>query len=179
MRREIHEKVRECEQEVAAQVGKPKLSVELVPKSCWCSNIRTLVEPEDWDVLRKATYGHYGHVCAICGERGPKWPVECHEVWQYLIRPKASTQKLRYLVALCPSCHEVKHFGRSVAVGNEDRALTHLRKINKWSKKKAESYINQVFQIWRLRSEIENWQLDLSWATKRFGNIISLERKNS
>lgn len=45
----------------------------------------------------------------VCGGRGEKWPVECHEMWQY--DDKNHVQKLAGLIALCPDYHKVKHIG--------------------------------------------------------------------
>jgi len=59
------------------------LTVELVPSSSWFSNVRSNVSKKTWDFLRKSTYKKANHRCEICGGRGDKWPVECHEVWDY------------------------------------------------------------------------------------------------
>ena len=36
--------------------NKPKLLVELIPKTAHYSNVRTMVKPAEWDKLRKASY---------------------------------------------------------------------------------------------------------------------------
>ena len=33
-----------------------KLTIELVPRTAWFSNVRSMVSREDWDVLRKECY---------------------------------------------------------------------------------------------------------------------------
>jgi 5-methylcytosine-specific restriction endonuclease McrA len=86
------------------------LTIELVPKTSWCKNLRNELTQEDWDVLRKEAYRRAGYECEICGGRGEKWPVECHERWEY--DDAANVQSLSGLVALCPKCHRVKHIGR-------------------------------------------------------------------
>ena len=139
---------------------KTKLTVELVPKGQWGANLRSELPKEQWDRLRKATYAKAGHQCEICGGRGPKWPVECHERWRYDEDTKA--QVLEGLIALCPSCHEVKHIGRAGAVGRGEEALAHLMKVNGWSSEDAQHYIEAAFETWARRSR-ENWTLDLSW----------------
>jgi hypothetical protein len=84
----------------------PRLSIELVPATSWFDNLRSLLPPAEWDALRKATSQAAGHRCEICGGRGPKWPVECHERWQY--DDATHVQTLTGLIALCPECHRVK-----------------------------------------------------------------------
>ena len=60
-----------------------KLTIELVPKTCWFSNVRDHVSVAQWDTIRKQVYVKANYFCQICGSRGTKWPVECHEVWDY------------------------------------------------------------------------------------------------
>ena len=60
-----------------------KLTIELVPKTSWFTNLRSLVSKEQWDKIRNKVYWKAGYKCEICGSKGPKWPVECHEIWHY------------------------------------------------------------------------------------------------
>jgi hypothetical protein len=138
----------------------PDLTIELVPTTCWYSNVRSEVTPEQWDRLRRKCYSAASYRCEICDGQGPKWPVECHEVWEYDDRRKV--QSLKRLIALCPKCHGVKHIGRMQSTGKGGVALRHLMKINGWSKKAAEAYIQKAFAQWSERSEHE-WELDISW----------------
>ena len=61
--------------------GANRLTIELVPQTCWFSNVRSEVSAADWDRLRKLTSNAAGGRCEVCGGRGPRWPVECHEIW--------------------------------------------------------------------------------------------------
>lgn len=140
-----------------------KLTIELVPKTVWFKNLRSELSQEEWDKLRKATYKSAGYKCEVCGGKGPKHPVECHEIWEYDDENKI--QKLLGLIALCPSCHEVKHIGLAQMNGNYERARKHLAKVNGWSEEDAEYYIQAQFEIWALRSQFD-WKLDLSWLEK-------------
>jgi len=36
-----------------------------------------------WDRLRRQVAAEAGERCEIFGGRGRRWPVECHEVWDY------------------------------------------------------------------------------------------------
>ena len=137
-----------------------KLTIELVPKGQWGANLRSELPKAEWDRLRKATYAKAGHQCEICGGRGPKWPVECHERWRY--DEETKTQHLEGLIALCPSCHEVKHMGRSMSVGKGAKAMEHLMKVNGWSNTDALHYVEAAFETWTRRSK-EQWSEDLSW----------------
>ena len=137
-----------------------KLTIELVPQSCWYSNVRSNVSKAEWDKLRTASYRKAGFKCEICGGKGPKWPVECHEVWHYDEENKI--QKLVRMIALCPSCHEVKHIGLARIKGNFNRAVKHLMKVNNMTEQDAMDYIETAFRVWSERSKY-NWELDITF----------------
>ena len=136
-----------------------KLTIELVPASSWFNNVRAVLTRKQWDVLRKEVYSQAWDTCQICGGIGPKHPVECHEIWQY--DEKKLVQKLTGMIALCPDCHMVKHIGLAQVQNKGDKALKHLMKVNKLSKKDAEKYIEESFRIWADRSS-KKWKLDIS-----------------
>ena len=108
-----------------------KLTIELVPKTIWYSNLRSELSKAEWDRLRKIAYRKADYHCEICGGQGPKWPVECHEIWEY--DDQNSVQTLKGLTAICPDCHRVKHIGRAQIMGEYDLALKHLMKVNELS----------------------------------------------
>lgn len=60
----------------------PRLTIELVPKTCWFSNVRDRVSRQDWDRIRSQVYEQADRRCEVCGGRGSRHPVECHEVWE-------------------------------------------------------------------------------------------------
>jgi hypothetical protein len=140
------------------------LTVELVPQSCWFSNVRDHVDKDTWDRLRKATYKQAGYRCEVCGGQGPKWPVECHEVWRY--DDQKRIQKLTGLIALCPSCHQVKHIGLAGVQGKEGIAKAHLAQVNGWTEKQVDDYLDEVWRVWDDHSR-HQWNLDLSWLEQR------------
>jgi hypothetical protein len=140
-------------------VVEPRLTIELVPQTCWYSNVRSEVSQEQWDTIRRKVYAAAGHRCEVCGGRGPKWPVECHEVWHY--DDEQHIQTLAGMIALCPACHEVKHIGRSMIVGRGAQALAHLAEVNGWNELEVTDYYVQAMQTWSERSKHE-WTLDLS-----------------
>ena len=142
----------------------PRLSVELVPEPCWYSNLRYLVSEATWDYLRRETYANAKFHCQICGSQGDKWPVECHEIWDYDDINKI--QYLRGLIALCPSCHSVKHMGHSRVVGKGEDAFQHLMKVNSWDRNTAENYLDLSYSEWNLRNSY-SWKTDISWLEKK------------
>lgn len=148
-----------------------KLSIELVPETCWYSNLRSILSKEDWDKLRKRTYELANYRCEICGGRGNRWPVECHEVWDY--DDKYHIQKLVRLIALCPLCHGVKHIGLSKMRRHETEAIEHLEKVNGLTQEEANIYIVEVFKKWHERS-LYDWSTDISWI-ENFGIKIEKE----
>lgn len=141
-----------------------KLTIELVPKSAWFSNVRFVVSRKDWDTLRRESYKKAGYVCEICGGIGKRHPVECHEIWQY--DDTNYIQKLMGLISLCPPCHEVKHIGLANVRGRAGIAIGHLAGVNNWSEQQAEEYIRKQFDTWQERS-LYAWETDLTWLDEK------------
>lgn len=144
-----------------------KLTFELVPRTAWFSNVRSMVSKQNWDVLRKECYAQANNLCEICGGRGSQHPVEAHEVWQY--DDKQKIQKLVRLIALCPSCHSVKHIGNSLLRGVEEGtlshfqdALCHFQAVNVLTQKEATELLKDAFNIWEERNS-HQWKCDVSW----------------
>jgi len=141
-----------------------KLTIELVPKTCWHSNLRTIIDKKDWDTLRKNTYKLANYQCEICNQKEANRTrarhLDCHEIWEYDDDKKI--QSLKGLIALCPSCHEVKHIGYANTQNRGHIAIKHLAQINQWDIEKAHKYVKQCFEIWAWRSKF-NWELDLSY----------------
>jgi hypothetical protein len=134
-----------------------KLTIELVPETAFYKNVRSEVSSAEWDIIRRTAYKNAGYVCEICGGKGDKHPVECHEVWEY----KKGVQRLVRFIALCPKCHQVKHFGLSQMRGLEEECIKHLMKVNGWGKDTALEYIDSCWEIWEARSS-KSWTLDIS-----------------
>jgi hypothetical protein len=143
----------------------PKLTIELVPSTCWASNVRTLVTASEWNKCKKIVRERSGDQCEICGGRGRKWPVECHEIWRYQWKDGQYWQILDGLIALCPECHLVKHFGRATVAGQKREAFRHLLKVNGWTFEDGQAYVDTEFELWAIRSEHE-WKLDLSYLDR-------------
>ena len=140
-----------------------KLTVELVPATSWGDNLRSHFKTREWDRLRKACYEQAGHKCEIGGGKGRRHPTECHEIWNY--DDEQCVQTLKGLIALCPSCHEVKHIGRAMAVGFGDRALAHLVKVNGITQAEAVAHVGDAFALWKTRTQ-KAWTLDITSITE-------------
>lgn len=136
-----------------------KLTIELVPKTCWFSNVRSEVSRAEWDTIRRRVYREADYICEICDGQGDAHPVECHEVWEY--DDEAKIQKLVRMIALCSACHEVKHIGFATVRRRCKEALRHLAEVNDWTAEEAEEYVEQAFEEWEERSR-HQWQLDIS-----------------
>jgi len=149
---------------------KPKLTIELVPTTCFFSNVRSQIPKKEWDRLRKESYKNAKYKCEVCGstglEQGYKHALECHEIWSY--DDETKTQKLEGLISLCPRCHQVKHIGRTTIIGKQAEAFKQLEKVNGWDHKQVVDYVAEAFLTHRWRSNWE-WKLDISMLTEVYG----------
>jgi len=115
------------------------LFVDLIPATCWFTNVRSCVSTRDWERLRTLVYGRAGNRCEACGagvNREHQVWLEAHERWDY--HHTSRTQRLRRLVCLCA--------------------------VNHWTRADAEAHIAAAASLWRFRSETD-WSLDLSILT--------------
>jgi hypothetical protein len=138
----------------------PKLIVELVPRTCFFSNLRSNLSKKDWDKLRHLTIDKANHHCEICGSTGNGSSLECHEIWKY--DDDNNKQTLTGLIALCKACHRSKHMALARHKGWEGVAEDHLMRINDWNRQTLDVYLEEVFLIFERRST-QNWSLDISW----------------
>jgi hypothetical protein len=143
-----------------------KLEIELIPKTTFFTNVRSLVRKNEWDSIRKKCYSIAGNKCEICGGKGERWPVECHEIWQYNFA--TNMQSLKGLIALCPACHEVKHIGLARINGRFDEAVEHFMRVNQIPKIVALKEIKKAFNEWEKKNEVR-WKLDTTFL-KSYAN---------
>lgn len=111
------------------------LFVDLIPRTAWFSNLRSELDEDEWKALKRQTFDNAGWVCEVCTCRGPKWPVECHERFEY--NEETGIQTLTGTIALCPSCHESTHMGFARTRGRSNEAMAHLMAVNGWSEAQA------------------------------------------
>ncbi|MDX2296671.1 MULTISPECIES: DUF5710 domain-containing protein [Streptomyces] len=141
------------------------LFVDLVPSSCWFTNVRSCVSPGDWERLRRMITRRAGRRCEACGagedRQARRW-LEAHERWVY--DEPARVQRLRRLICLCTDCHTVTHFGYAQVRGLEARAFAHLSRVTGMDGPTARGHVDAAFATWRRRSRLV-WELDLGILT--------------
>ncbi|MBQ7830807.1 MAG: HNH endonuclease [Clostridia bacterium] len=142
---------------------KYKLGFEMVPEECWFSNLRSVLKPEDWDVVRKDAYARAKGRCRICGARGK---LEAHEKWSY--DEERALQKLEDVKALCHSCHEVVHISRTQLMGRGMDAMEHFMKVNGCSQMEFHAALSEANEAYCRRNRVEGWVTDVTWLENRF-----------
>lgn len=106
---------------------KMKLEIEPIPESTWGISLANLLPEPVWDTLRREVYEGFDYTCAIC-EAADK-QLHCHERWGY--DDKLRIQKLVGFQCLCVDCHEVKHWGRTVAEAHKNKNNSRLVELTK------------------------------------------------
>jgi len=148
------------------------LFVDPVPSSCWFTNVRSCVEPADWERLRRMILGRAGQRCEACGreeDRPARRWLEGHERWAY--DELAGVQALRRLICLCTDCHRSTHYGLARVQGREVEAFEHLRAVTGMAPDEARAHVAEAAAVWQHRSA-RSWTLDLSALT---GTGITVE----
>jgi hypothetical protein len=141
------------------------LFVDLVPNSCWFTNVRSCVDQRDWERLRRMVMGRAGERCEVCqavrDTERQVW-LEAHERWAY--DDIRQVQCLRRLICLCTPCHRATHMGLAQVRGQEAESLAHLARVNRWSYGQARAHTAEAFAVWHARSGVD-WTLDLTMLT--------------
>jgi hypothetical protein len=141
------------------------LFVDLVPRSCWFTNVRSCVDQKDWERLRRLITRRAGHRCEVCGaaeDPATKLWLEAHERWTY--NDATRVQRLGRLICLCSRCHTVTHFGLAQVRGREKEAYAHLMAVTGMTGGEAREHVEVAFEVWFQLSRIQ-WTLDLSLLT--------------
>ena len=141
------------------------LFVDLIPRTCWFTNVRTCVTQQDWERLRRPIFRRADYTCEVCGateDRIARRWLEAHERWHF--DERTGVQSLRRLIALCSPCHLVTHFGYANVQGRTDDALAHLRKVNGLTLAEALAHVHAAEDVWIRRSG-RVWELDLGILT--------------
>jgi hypothetical protein len=162
---------------VASRTGKhgPRRVVHRADsRSCLGSNVRSRVYRPVWDRLRRAAYAAAGNICELCGGVGRQHPVECHEVWEY--DESRRVQRLVRLIALCPACHAVKHYGRMMSMGRAEEAAAHLMAVNGWDRETTRAHVQEAFETWRRRSQGRGRWISPPWSSLRRRSARSSRR---
>lgn len=141
------------------------LFVDLVPASCWFTNVRSCVAAADWERLRRMVLNRAEQRCEICATSSDpsvkRW-LEVHERWAY--DAATHVQSLRRLICLCTDCHTTTHFGFAQLRGLDGQAFEHLVEVTEMDETEAGHEIDAAFTLWQQRSQYD-WELDLSILT--------------
>ena len=143
------------------------LFVDLVPSTCWFSNVRSCVVQRDWERLRRMVLARAGLVCEACGRcensQTRRW-LEVHERWDYTTDGHTYHQQLRRLICLCTDCHQTTHFGYATVKGCDREALDHLCAVTGMTHQQALEHVEAAYTTWEMHSAFD-WTLDLTILT--------------
>lgn len=159
---------------------KMELLTEMVPKTAWGSNVRDHVKGSEWDKIKEWCYKRSNYNCEVCGQHGKlqgrRHRVEAHEIWHY--DDVKLVQTLVGLIALCPSCHKSKHYGRAINVGDDKFVRQHLKKINKhWTWKNVFDHCKNAISLYQERS-LKNYILNMDYLKSEFGLDVEIHRQH-
>jgi hypothetical protein len=151
----------------------PCILPRLVPQPLWYLNLRSLLEKSEWDDLRKKVYKKANYRCTICGCQGDKWPVECDEIWSYEDNHSETHSMVHFagLQALCPGCHQICHFGKTMATGAGETAMARMMFLNNWTHEEAQKTVDHAFKEWEARSS-KQWLLNTDILENDYGVAI-------
>ena len=146
---------------------KLKLNFEIIPTGAWGFNLRTTLSKKAWDYIRKDAYSKANGKCSICGAYRKR--LEAHERWEFIEQTK--TQKLKDIIAICHSCHEVIHIGRTQLVGEEEKAIAHYQRVNNCNYATYRKNLGEANILHQKLSRVDEWALDLSVLKDIIGNL--------
>jgi hypothetical protein len=124
------------------------LFVDLVPSSCWFTNVRSCVSQQDWDRLRRPILRRADYRCEICGapeDRTRQQWLDVHERCHY--NDRTGVQTLRRLLAVCKACHLATHFGYARVSGRDEEARTQLTAVSGLTRIQVAEHIDEAFEL--------------------------------
>lgn len=139
-----------------------KLDFELVPDSCWYSNLRSILPKKTWDFLRLEAKKKANGKCMICGKKTTR--LEGHERWSY--DEQNGVQKLEEIISICHDCHSVIHIGYTQLKGDIERAENHYMKVNNCSYAEYKKALSVANEVHKRRNKVAEWSLDLTYLKK-------------
>jgi len=158
--------------------GGNDLFIDLVPSSCWFSNVRSCIHPKDWDRVRKYIYERVNYCCECCGintmNDTTNGQLEAHERWNY--DDKTKIQRLMRIVALCHQCHQSTHMGLAGILGKHDEAMEHIKRVRNFTDKELFEHNKDAKELWNKRNK-SKWELDISLITNAGISIIQIPKK--
>lgn len=145
---------------------KYKLDFDFIPEESWKFNLRHVLSPAAWDIVRRDAYKRAGYKCRICGRENCR--LEAHEKWDFDTAKKI--QKLTDVLALCHDCHAAIHYQRTALCDGAEgakRAEEHFMRVNDCAQSEFHEALARAAARHKALNEIEDWRLDLSFL-KRF-----------
>ena len=141
--------------------GGNKLYIDMIPKTTYFKNVRSIFNDCDWNLIRHHIYERANNRCECCGRKRNKY-LDAHERWEF--NEETQTQKLVRIIALCKLCHSATHYGHSKRRKNIDNIDNHIKKINNFTDEELENHIKTAYELWTKRNKIK-WNLDFSIIT--------------
>ncbi|GAB3269275.1 DUF5710 domain-containing protein [Kineosporia babensis] len=141
------------------------LFVDMVPSTCWFTNVRSCVSQRDWERIRRMVTARAGQRCETCGapeDRARRRWLEVHERWTYDV--PSQVQRLGRLICLCSDCHSATHYGLAGIRGRASAARSHIQKVTGLSAADVSILIEVATEQFYQRSS-HPWELDLSILT--------------
>ena len=138
---------------------KLKLTIDLIPESCWKTNLHKSIPEVEWEKISKDVLEKSGNACEICCS---KEKVVCYEKWHY--DDKKLIQKLKGFRAICRDCYAVEHFGISQVLAmkgylNLNEVIKHFCNVNGVTWDDFNEHKEKEFTKHRERSE-KKWTTD-------------------
>ena len=153
-----------------------RLEIELVPKTCWYSNLRNVFTNQEWKVIRNyiCDFRVTDNRCSICNEK--VYFLEAHEQWEYDM--DNHIQKLVRIRPLCTNCHKVKHWGLAQLRGEQDLVINQFLKVNQCTEPDLVEHLIKTEELFKQRNAITDWKLDMSYLkTIGFENLYNKYNK--
>src|SRR5262249_35022629 len=140
-----------------------RLTIELVPATCWGVNLRDVLTRPAWDALRRQVYTAAGHRCALCGAGGQ---LHCHEGWRD--DDTTHVQLLAGCLVLCVWWLHVRHLGHAALLAAEGRlrfqdVVAHFLRVNGCDHAAFARHQREAFALFEERSRHE-WTTDFGFA---------------
>lgn len=136
--------------------------VQTPPRASRAATLETFLTPSSWRDLADDAIASTGGVCELCG--AAQEPLEIHELWEYRSPRNAAVEgvmRLKRMLCLCRSCHEVFHPVMAEVRGTIDRVIERYAAANEFTIDEARDAYAWDAAANRARTEID-WVMDLS-----------------
>jgi len=136
--------------------GGSELFVDILPASCWFTDIWKCTDPIDWYRIDALVKRRANSTCETCGTASLADHI--HERWEY--DEATHTQRLRRLILLCEACHTATHATRSNLSSQFDKAIPQLATVRQCTPEEARDHLKAAADL-ALKQRGMEWALDL------------------